>query len=68
MIPINIINPVAGIKVIVWRHRWSDISNVNTPAQIFVVIKDFELVVMRMAKELRGDRRLITVNNGVVVP
>lgn len=56
MVPIDVVYPVAWIKIIVRRDRGSNISDAKSSAKIRRVIKYLELVVMRVSEELGRDR------------
>jgi len=56
VIPIDVVYPVAGIKIVVRRDRGPDVSNAESSAKIRRVVEYLELVVVRVSEELGRDR------------
>jgi len=56
VVGVDIIYSVAGVQVVVWRDRGPDEGNAGDPCCVRVVIEQFELVVVSVAKELGDDR------------
>lgn len=59
MISIDVIYPVAGIEIIIWRDRRTDVGDAERSAKVWCIIEYLELVVMRVSEELCRDRWFI---------
>jgi hypothetical protein len=63
----DVVNSIARVQVVVWRHTWSDVGDVCWSRNVVCVVKYLKLIEMCVAEELSRDCAFIALNNFVIV-